>query len=552
MSSPITLNPTAVNLHALNTQQFTAGSSVTWSASCGSISTSGLFTAPASPGPCTVTATASTGTAYTSVATATIDVVNYTAWKNGGGNTGAQTDELQLNASNVNSSSFGKVWQASVDGWVNAQPLYMNGLVINGSPHNAVFVATSNDSVYSFDGDTGALLWQTSLIPPGATAVPSSAVGFTSGPTQIGILSTPVIDPSTNTLYVVSETSEQNATYFPHRLHALDATTGQEKFGGPVLISNPQMAPLHKLQRAGLLLANGNVYVGIGSMQDRTPYNGMLFAFNASTLTQVGVFVVTPSGDEGGVWMGGAAPAVDENGNVYVATGNGTYDGATNFGESAIKFTPNLQLLDYFTPYNFDALNSNDLDVGSGDVMVVPDQTGPYPHELIVCGKPTPVYLLNGDNMGRVGTLSDNIIQRSDNQVGVLGVNSHLLVACMTSPAMWGQNVYFGGKWDVLKMFTLDPTTGLLSSSPTSQGTLFYGYPGAVPVVSSNGANNGIVWTIDTGTNTLVANDANNLGTVLYSGTITGGALIWTVPTPVNGHVYAGGKNVVFAFGLTH
>ena len=547
-SSPITLTPATVNLHALNTQSFTSSQPATWTASCGSISSSGLFTAPASPGNCTLTATASSGTPFTAVAAANVDVVNYTAWKGGGGNTGAQTDELLLTPSNVNSSSFGISWTASVDGWVNAQPLYMNGLMINGSPHNVVFVATGNDSVYAFDGDTGAQLWQVSLIPSGATAVAASTVGFNGSP-QIGVLSTPVIDPSTNTMYVVSETSEQNATYFPHRLHALDITTGNEKFGGPVLISNPQMAAIHKLQRPGLLLANGSIYIGIGSMQDEQPYSGLLFAFNAQTLGEQAAWVTTPSGIEGGIWMGGAAPSVDENGDIYVATGNGTFDGSVNFGEAAVKFSPGLQVLDYFAPYNFATYDDSNIDLGSGDVMVVPDQSGPYPHELIVCGKPTPIYVLNRDNLGQVGATSDNIIQRLDDELGQLGPGT-TLYACYTAPAMWGQNVYFGGKFDVLKMFTLNASTGMLSSSPVSQGALAYGYPGADPVVSANGTTNGIVWTIDTGTSTLRANDAANVANLLYSGALAGGTLSWTVPTVVNGHVYVGEKGTVFAFGL--
>jgi hypothetical protein len=310
------------------------------------------------------------------------------------------------------------------------------------------------------------------------------------------------------------------------------------------------MAPMHKFQRTGLLLANGMVYFGIGSMQDRDPWNGLLFAFDATTLAQQAVWAVTPTGIEGGIWMGTAAPTVDENGNVYVATGNGTLDGTSNFGQSAVKLTPNLQLLDFFAPYNYTDLNTNDIDLGSGNVMVVPDQNGPYPHELIVCGKPTPVYVLNRDSMGQVGVTSDSVVQRLDKQVGVLGAHSTILIACITSPAMWQQNVYFGGKWDVLKMFTLDPTTGLLSSTPVSQGSLYYAFPGADPVVSANGATNGIVWTIDPGTKALIASDATNVANVLLSYTLSGNVFRWTIPTVVNGHVYVGEEGTVFAFGL--
>lgn len=546
---PVVVTPSVVQLHALNTQTFTANQPVTWSASCGNISASGVFTAPGSATACTITATASGGSGWTGTATANVDIANYTARKGGGGLLGAQTNELALTPSNVNANTFGLAWTATVDGVVNAQPLYMNALAINGVQHNVVFVATANDSVYAFDGDTGAQLWQVSLIPPGATAVVSSTVGFTST-TQIGILGTPVIDPATNTLYVVAETSEQNATYFPHRLHALDLTTGAEKFGGPVLVNDPQMAPVHKLQRTGLTLANGNVYFGIGSMQDMQPYHGFVFAFNAQTLAQQAVWNSTPTGSEGGVWMGSAAPSVDDQGNIYVTTGNGDLDGTANFGEAAVKLSPGLQVLDYFAPYNFATYNASDVDLGSGTIMVVPDQAGSHPHELIACGKPTPVYVLDRDNMGQLGTTADNIIQRLDNQLGAYSARTNSVQACFTGPAMWGQNVYFGGKYDVLKMFTLDPNTGLLSSTPVSQGTLAYGYPGADPVVSSNGATNGIVWTIDTKTNSLIASDATNLANTLFTGTLSAPAIRWTVPTVVNGHVYVGEQGEVFGFQL--
>ena len=522
---------------------------MTWSASCGSISNSGGYTAPAAEGNCTITATATGLPPYTAQATVNVDVVNYTAWKGGGRNLGAQTDELSLTPGNVNSNSFGIVWTASVDGWVSAQPLYMNALMINGLPHNVVFIETANDSVYAFDGDTGVPLWQVSLVPSGATAVSATSVGFNSAP-LIGILSTPVIDPTTNTMYVVSETSEQNAAYFPHRLHALDITTGQEKFGSPVLISDPNMAPVHKLQRPALTLANGNVYVAIGSMQDMKPYHGLLFAFDAGTLAENSVWVVTPSGSGGGIWMGGAAPSVDEDGNIYVATGDGTFDGTANFGEAVVKLSPSLQVLDYFAPYNWSTYDAADIDLGSGNVMIVPPQNGSHPNELITCGKPTPIYVLDRDNLGQVGTTSDGVIQRLDNQLGQIGPSSSILMACFTAPAMWDQNVYFGGKYDYLKMFTLDPGSGLLSSTPVSQDTLAYGYPGTDPVVSANGSTNGIVWAIDSSTKTLRALDATNLGHLLYSSTLASPIVRWTVPTVVNGHVYVAEQGTVIAFGL--
>jgi hypothetical protein len=545
----VTITPDSARLHALNAQTFTANQPVTWSASCGTISSAGVFAAPASAATCTITAVASSGIGLSATATANVDVANYTAWKGGGGLLGAQTNELALTPSNVNAATFGLQWSAPVDGWVNAQPLYMNGLMVNGAPHNVVFFVTANDSVYAFDGDTGVPLWQVSVIPPGATAVTGTAAGLTSAP-LIGILGTPVIDPASNTMYLVAETLEQNGTSFVHRLHALDLASGSEKFGGPVLVNDPQMAPVHKLQRTGLTLANGNVYFGIGSIQDIHPYHGLVFAFNAQTLAEQAVWAATPTGSDGGVWMGGSAPSVDADGNIYVTTGDGTLDGSANFGEAAVKLSPGLQVLDYFAPYNYAAYNAANVDLGSGAVVVVPDQAGSHPHELIVCGKPTPVYVLDRDNLGQLGTISDNIIQELDNQLGVYSAATKSVQACFTGPAMWGQNVYFGGKYDVLKMFTLDPNTGQLSPAPVSQGTLAFGYPGGNPVVSADGATNGIVWSIDTKTNSLIANDATNLANTLFTGALSAPAIRWTVPTVVNGHAYVGEQGKVFGFGL--
>jgi hypothetical protein len=261
--------------------------------------------------------------------------------------------------------------------------------------------------------------------------------------------------------------------------------------------------------------------------------------------------VVTPTGSEGGIWMGGAAPAVDENGDIYLSTGNGTFDGTRNFGESVVKLSPSLQVVDYFTPYNWPTYDAADVDLGSGDVMVVPPQNGLHPLELIACGKPTPIYVLNRDNLGHVGTTSDNVIQRLDNELGQIGPISSELMACFTGPAMWGQNVYFGGLFDYLKMFTLDSASGLLSSTPVSQDTLAYGYPGAVPVVSANGSSDGIVWAIDSHTQTLRALDATNLGNLLYSQSLGSPTVRWSVPTVVNGHVYVAEQGTVIAFS-TH
>jgi len=541
------ITPLNVALHAIGQAQFTANQSVTWSTSCGTISTSGLFTAPTSAGACSIKAISTSNASNTATATASVTVVNYTTRKNVNSGTGVQADELALTPATVSSGKFVQLWSVGLDGGIWGQPLYMNGVTIGGKARNAVFVTTNNDSVYALDADTGTQLWKTSFLSTGVTAVAGSSLSISS---QTGILSTPVIDPVKQVLYVVAETSENNATYFPHRLHALSIITGKEVTANPELITNPDLPPVMKFQRPGLLLANGNVYVAFGSIEDRAPYHGLLFSFDATTLEQKAVFNPTPTGSEAGLWMSGASPTTDSGGNIYISTGNGTVS-TNNYGESVVKLSPSLQELDYFTPYDYATLNQNDIDLGSGSVIVVPDQAGPFPHELIVCGKPTPIYVLNRDILGNRGTTSDNIVQRLDHQVGNTGSFRDSGQPCYNSPAMWKQNVYFAPNHDVLKMFVLDSSTGMLSATPVSKGAYTYLWPGSDPVVSSSGNTNGIVWTLDFATATLHANDATDVSKVLYASPSLGYAIRWVPPTVANGRVYLALSSKVAAFGLT-
>jgi hypothetical protein len=288
------------------------------------------------------------------------------------------------------------------------------------------------------------------------------------------------------------------------------------------------------------------VYVGFGSIKDIRPYHGLLFAFDGSTLDQKAVFDIVPTGSQAGLWMSGAAPSSDSSGNIYISTGNGTVS-TNNFGESIVKLSPMLQVLDYFIPFNYADFNTADYDVGAGNVMVVPDQNGsPNPHLLIACGKSTPIYVLNRDSMGRLGTTSDNIVQRLDNQL-----SAH---PCFNEPAMWQQNVYYAASKDVLKRFQMNPSTGMLSATPVSKGTVTYPFPGADPVVSSNGSANGIVWTIElqnaTSLSKLHATDATDLTKELFVSPSLGSVTRWVPPTVVNGHVYVATPSSVIAFGL--
>lgn len=549
-ASSITLTPASLHTHALGKQHFTASIPVTWSSTCGAIDSGGNFTAPATEAPiCSVTAQASSGAAYTAQAPVLVTMVNYVTWKNGNARDGLQPDEQILSPANVNANSFGPVWNATLDGSFWDQPLYMNGLAVNGTPRNVLFVGTSNDSLYALDADTGAQLWKTSLLPSGATAVTGSSVN--SSISQLGILGTPAIDPDAQTIYAVAETAESSGTKFVHRLHALDVTTGHERPGSPVLITDPAMPPVHKLQRPGLLLANHQVYVAFGSVGDIAPYHGLLFAFDAGTLAQTAVFNVTATGSEGALWNSGGAPSADADGNIYVSTGNGDFDGATNFGQAVVKLSPALKPLDYFAPYDYVANNKLDLDLGSGGVLLTPAQSGPYTHEIIVCGKTTPIFVLNRDSLGHVGTNSDNIIQRLDHQLGGTATARQSGEPCFSTPAMWQQHVYFVANGDVVKMFNLDPMTGLLSTTPVAQGTHTYGYPGAQAVVSTgDNKQQGILWANDYGAGTLLAYDAVTLQ-LLYQSPTQDTSVKWAVPTVANGHVYVGYSKKIVAFG-TH
>src|SRR6201998_2380356 len=542
----ITITPATVALHAINQTQFMASQAVKWSTSCGSISSMGLFTEPAAATTCIIKGTSTTNSSNTATATANVTVVNYTIRKNGTDGTGVQSNELTLTPTNIASGNFGQLWSRGLDGPIWGQPLYMNGISVGGKVRNGVYVTPANDRVYALDADTGTELWKKSFLSTGVTSVPTTVTKIS---TVTGILSTPVIDPVKQAIFVVAETSENNATYFPHRLHSLSLLTGIELTAEPELISNPDLEPIMKFQRPGLLLANGTVYVGFGSIEDRSPYHGLLFAFDENTLEQKEVFNVAPNG-QGGLWMSGASPEADSEGNIYISTGNGAV-GTNNLGMAIVKLTPTLQELDYFTPYNYATYNTNDLDIGSGSFILAPDQNGPYSHEIIPCGKPTRISVVHRDAFGGRGTTSDNIIQRLDHQLGNYGNVRDSGQPCYNSPAMWQQNVYFAANYDVMKMFVLDASTGMLSTTPVSKGTFTYNWPGADPVVSSNGNSNGIVWTIDVMTSTLHANDATDVSKSLYTSPSLGSAGRWVPPTVVNGHVYVTASSKIIAYGMT-
>lgn len=512
--------------------------------------------------------------------------VNVLTNRNDNARTGQNLNETILAPATVNSSTFGRIFSYSVDGFVYAQPLYMAGVQIAGKgTHNVVFVATENDSVYAFDADdnTGANadpLWQVSFINPAQqiTTVPHDDVNGGDLRPQIGITPTPVIDPASGTIYVLARTKEIDGgdTKYPQRLHALDIGSGAEKFGGPVIINasaNGNCTPndgngnvifdskWHNA-RAGLLLANGAVYITWSSLGDTDPYQGWLMAYNARTLGQMAVFNVVPDDIDsvnhtcrGGIWQSGVGPAADADGNIFLSTGNGSFNassGGRDFSDSILRFSASGMLLsDYFTPFNQDSLNASDFDVGSGAPMLLPDQPGPFPHLLVSADKNGTVYLLNRDNLGHYNPNGDQIVQELYmilTRIGEFG-----------GPAYFNSTVYFGAQNDFIKAFRL--TNGQLSATPVSQSATLFGLRGTTPSISASGNTNGILWALQTdafntgGPSVLHAYDAGDLGNELYNTNQEsardnpGLAVKFTVPTIAAGKVYVGTQANLSVFG---
>jgi len=506
--------------------------------------------------------------------------VSVTTYHNDNARTGQYLHETILTPANVNASGFGRLFVQPVDGYIYAQPLYVPDLTIGGQVHNVVFVATENDSVYAFDADSAAdananPLWHVSFINPPSVTTVDSATDAQCGDLvpQIGITGTPVIDTSTGTLYVVANTKENGA--FFQRLHALDITTGAEKLGGPVAIqatvpgtgagsSAGQVSfdALHQNQRPGLLLANGVVYIASAAHCDIPPYHAWVFGYNASNLQQqVAVWNSTPNGSDGGVWQSGGGPAADSSG-IYVVTGNGTFDvntGGVDWGDTILRMSGptggTLRVLSHFTPFNQDVLSENDIDLGSGGVVLLPALPAGSAHQnlLVQAGKEGSIYLVDRDNMGGYNSATDQVVQELPGATGgIWGM-----------PAYWNDTVYFGAQYDNLKAFSFNAGgSGMLSSSAVSYSPESFAFPGPTPSISANGASNGILWAIETdayaskGPAVLHAYDATNLASELYNSTQNGSvdtpgpAVKFAAATVARGKVYVGTATQLAVFGL--
>lgn len=502
-------------------------------------------------------------------------------YHNDNARTGQNLTETVLTPANVKSPGFKKLFSDAVDKDIYAQPLYMAGVSIPGQgTHNVVYVVTENDSVYAFDADTaGKALWKVSFINPaaGITTVPDSDVNDFGDSSVFGITATPVIDASSGTLYVLAFTKENGVHRY--RLHALNLATGAEKFGGPVAVG-AQVAgtgqgsvngevPFEAVRqntRPALLLSNGKVYISSGSFIEAA-WHGWILAYNSTTLAHVATFNTTPDSQAGAIWLSGGGPAADSQGNVFVATANGPFNantGGSNYGDSYLKLNSStLAVTDYFTPSDEVTLDNDDLDLGSGAAMLLPPQSGTStPNLLVGGGKDGTVYLVDRDNMGKFNSKSNKAVQTIPQAIGESGCATADNGCTFNTPAYWEGNVYFAGAGDTLKAFQLK--SGLLVTTPISHSTVTFPTRGATPVISANGAANGVVWVVDSsafytksgGPAILRAYNANNLSTELYdsnqAGTADqpGPAVKFSVPIVANGKVYVQTRTQLSVYGL--
>jgi hypothetical protein len=596
----ISVAPASASIAVGATQQFTAtatysdhstanvSSTASWTsvpASIATTSSSGLATGVAA-GSTAISASlsATSGSASLAVTATVSGGANVIMWHFDAQRTGLNPNEQLLSPTTVTPKTFGKLFSYSLDGYEYGQPLLVSNLVINGDTHNVVFAATENDSAYAFDSDNynnGVPLWQVSLLQTGETPM-------TDGPIQPvqGVTSTPVIDLTSNTIYVVSAQTLTSTGASTFRLNALDITTGAQKFGGAVTIqasvpgtnsdSRNGLVYLNTscVQRAALLLANGTVYIGFGGC-----HSGWLLAYNAATLAQTGAFNMSPNmngegtyGGAGGVWMGGGGPAADDNGNIYVTTGNGPWDGQTSWGDSVMKFSSNgqLQLLDYFTPDDYHFMNCNDADLASGGLLLIPGST-----QALAAGKTGKLYLVNTTNLGHEQANDAGATQTVPGVLSDQGYNPYP-TSCTDSQGTWTTDVnsyeffstasYFNGSVYV----GITPTateipvgivefqySGTLMPTLDSAPAMQLGSNGTTAFISADGTANGVLWVIDHGqplqnqnpdgaaptTATLRAYDADNLATELYDsgmnpGDAPGYGIKFTSPIVANGKVY--------------
>jgi len=483
--------------------------------------------------------------------TAQLSVVTY---HNDNARTGQYLDEILLTPANVQAGLFEKRYFLALDGTVYAQPLYLSRVHIAGQGfHNVLFVATSHDSLYALDADdeSAAPLWQVSFLnaASGVSTVSAADVGCNLMP-ELGITGTPVIDPDSGTIYLIAYTKE-SANQYVYRLHALDVTNGSERPGSPVEIQPPGFVALAHKQRGALLLSNGVIYSTWSGNCDLGTYHGWVIAHDATTLNLSGFFNSSPGDRGSSFWNGGAGPAADAQGGIYVVSANGDFDGdaaLAEYDESVLRIMPAPDLLaaDQFTPFNKQTLDAQDLDLGSSGALVLPDEAGSpsHPHVLFTSGKEGRMYLLDRDALGGVQTGSDAGSLASLPDPGV--------------HATFGAAAYFNGSIYIAPvdspMFAFGVAGASLASSASAFTSNQNGHPGATPSISASGSNDGIVWAItaDDG-GRLLAYDATDLSTLYDSNARASdqlpGYVEFSVPTIADGKVVAAAGSGVAVYG---
>jgi hypothetical protein len=550
-------------------------------------------------------------------------------------NSGVNSTETTLAPSNINTTSFSKRFATAVDGKIYAQPLYVPAVNVVSGPqagvHNLAIVATQHDSVYAIDAQSGNIVWQTSFLTtglPNATAIttmPSADTDSTDTAPEIGICGTPVIDPATNYLYVAAKTKQiiSGNTGNPHYVYTLyqvDITNGNPTANANIVAStiignttfatanngytyNTAASPtaaqdifvpgtgdgaivvngqsrvyfnaMRQMNRPGLRLYNGNIYIAFGSHGDNGPYHGWLLSYSESTLTLNGVLNTTPNAGLGGFWGGGAAPVVDSNGYIYLMTGNGLFDGYSNngttaglnslgfpvngdYGDSILKIAVDpttsvgnqstngwgLRIVDYFCPSNAANLDGNDTDLGSGGVCLLPTSAGSsaHPNLLVGAGKQGNIYLVDTNAMGKFSATTDNVVQEQT----IIGES-------FNTPCFFNGVLYYAATTDNLKAFTI--ANAQMSTAPVKSPDTF-AWPGATLSVSANGTTGGIIWGIEYNTQVLRAYSAANVGTELWNSTLAanntdalGVAQKFAAPTIADGQVFAPTSTALVVYG---
>lgn len=486
--------------------------------------------------------------------------------------TGQNLNEATLTTSNVNSTTFGKVGEFSVDGQIDGQTLFLSQLTIPGQGNKDVlYVATENDTVYAVDaqsisGSSATVLWKTSVLPAGESPATSLPCGNIS---PNGVTATPVIDRGRNAIYVEAM-SQNSAGNIIHRLHALDLTNGNELFGGPTTITatypgkggnsngtTVTFLPDVQHDRAALLESGNVIYTAwSGLWGDCGAYSAWVIGFDAGTLKPSGAIDLVPNNSGGGMWMGGGGPAADKAGNVYVISGNGFGDTPgtnSSYGNSFVRLSTSsgLTVGNYFTPFNTLSEDNADADFGSAGPLLLPDLTdanGAVQHLAVGAGKDGNLYVLNRDNLGQFNSAKNNVYQ----EFQLSGGENH------SPPVFFNNTVYVGPTNSALKAFPI--SKALLATSPSSQSTHVFGGNGTVASISANGSSQGIVWALDWSGGVLFAYDATDLTKELYDSnqaasnrdhfSSVGGHFI--TPMVANGRVYIGTRTSVAVFGLLH